>query len=107
MFSVPFGEGDGGSVKDGEASRLFEVGESRKCGANFPVVTCQLIQAKSPHVMRTLQKHMHTRTISDGAMRRQRCGSVGGMQTDHHERVNAVETKRSGVVDISLKHGDM
>ena len=38
MFSVPFGEGDGGSVKDGEASRLFEMGESRKCGANFPVV---------------------------------------------------------------------
>ena len=40
--------------------RLFEMGESRKCGANFPVVDVfRLYQAKSPHVMHSLQMHMH------------------------------------------------
>ena len=87
--------------------RLFEMGESRKCGANFPVVD---VSAYSGQITAcdalTTEAHAHAYDLRRSYAKAE-CGSGGGMQTDHHERVNAVETKRSGVVDISLKHGDM
>ena len=87
--------------------RLFEMGESRKCGANFPVVDVSAysgqITACDAH---TTEAHAHAydlrRSYANSKVRDCRQDA----DRPNLERVNAVETKRSGV-DISLKHGDM